>query len=73
MVDIRLSQLKVETNNNTTVLSGLALLIIMKNFYQFSLVVVRSLWTHPVTSEEIHHKSIWNQFTSVITLEKQMR
>ncbi len=66
-VDIRLSQVKGKTNNNTAVLGGLALVIVMGDFYQFPVVVRRSLWTYPVISEEIHSKGIWNQFTSVIT------
>ncbi len=64
---------KGKTNNDTAVLGGLALVIVMGDFYQFSSVTGRSLWTDPVTEEEIHGKSIWNQFTSVITLTEQMR
>ncbi len=70
---MRLTQTKGKTNNDTTVSGGLALVIVMGDFYQFPPVVERSLWTHPVTSEEIHGKGIWNQFTSVITLTEQMR
>lgn len=72
-VDIRLSQGKGKINNDNTVLDGLAPVIIMGNFYQFSLVVERSLWTHPISGKKIYDKSIWNQFMSVITLTKQMR
>ncbi len=72
-VDMHLSQAKGKTNNNIAVLSGLALVIVMGDFYQFPLVVGRSLWTHFVTSKEIHDKGIWNQFTLVITLTEQMR
>ncbi len=69
---MRLSQAKDKTNNDTAVLGGFALVIVMGNFYQFSPVVGRSLWTYLVTSEKIHSKGIWNQFTSVITLTEQM-
>ncbi len=72
-VDIHLSQVKSKTNNDTTVLGGLALVIVMGDFYQFLSMVRRSLWTHPVTSEKIHNKVKWNQFTSVITLTEQMQ
>ncbi len=57
-VDIRLSQAKGNTNNTTAVLGGLVLVIIMGDFYKFPLVVERSLWTHLITSEEIHGKGI---------------
>ncbi len=70
---MHLSQAKGKTNNGTAVLDGLALVIVMGDFYQFPPVVGRSLWTHPVTSEEIYGKGIWNQFTSIITLTEQMR
>ncbi len=72
MIDMRLSQAKSKTNNDTAVLGGLALVIVMGDFYQFLPVTGRSLWIDPVTEEEIHGKSIWNQFTSVITLIEQM-
>ena len=72
-INICLSQEKGKTNNDTTVLSGLALIIVMGDFYQFSPVVRKSLWTNPITSKEIHNKGIWNQLTLVITLTEQMR
>ncbi len=43
IVDMRLSQAKGKTNNDITVLSALALVIVMGDFYQFPLVVGRSL------------------------------
>ncbi len=51
----------------------MALVIIIGDFYQFFLITWQSLWTDPITEKEIHDKSIWNQFTSVITLIEQMR
>lgn len=42
-IDMHLSQAKGKTNNNTTVLSGLALVIVIKDFYQFLPVVDRLL------------------------------
>ncbi len=58
IVDMRLSQPKGKTNNDTAVLGDLALVIVMGDFYQFPPVVGRSLWTHPVINEEIHGKGI---------------
>ncbi len=57
-VDMHLSQAKGKTNNDTTVLGGLALVIVMEDFYQFPPVVRRSLWTHPIISKEIYGKGI---------------
>ncbi len=42
-VNMHLNQVKGKTNNDTTVLGGLALIIVMGDFYQFPLVVGRSL------------------------------
>ena len=42
-VDMYLNQAKGKTNNNTVVLSNLALVIVMRNFYKFLLVIGRSL------------------------------
>ena len=58
MIDMRLSQAKGKTNNDTAVLRGLPLIIVMRDFYRFSLVIGRSSWTSLITEEEIHGKSI---------------
>ncbi len=57
-VDMRLSQAKGKTNNDTVVLGSLALVIVIGDFYQFPPVVGRSIWIHPVISKEIHGKGI---------------
>lgn len=72
MIDIHLRQAKDKTNNDTVVIGGLALVIVMGDFYQFLFIIERSLLTGPITKEEIHGKSILNQFTSVITLTEQI-
>ena len=43
IIDMCLSQAKDKTNNDIVVLSGLVLIIIMRDFYQFLLVIGRSL------------------------------
>lgn len=58
MIDMHFCQAKRKTNNDTTVLGRLALVIIMRDFYQFPPVTRRFLWTGPVTEEEIHGKNI---------------
>ncbi len=57
-VDISLSQAKSKTNNDSAVLCDLALVIVMRDFYQLSPMVGRFLWTHRIISEEIHGKGI---------------
>lgn len=57
-VNTFLSQVNGKTNNDTTVLDDLALIIIIGDFYQFFPMFKRSLWTNPVTSKKIHGKSI---------------
>lgn len=42
MIDICLSQAKSKTNNNIAVLDGLALVIIIEDFYQFFFITKRS-------------------------------
>lgn len=72
-VDTQLSQAKGKTDNDTAILGGLALVMMMGDFYQFPPVVGRSLWNKPISRDENHGKGIWDHFTSVITLTEQMR
>lgn len=71
-VDAQLSQAKSKTDNYIAVLGGLALVIMIGDFYQFPPIVGRSLWSKPITSDENHGKRIWGHFTSSITLREQM-
>ena len=57
-VDMRLSPAKDKTSNDIAVLGGLALIIVIGDFYQFPLVVERLLWNHLVIGKEIYGKSI---------------
>lgn len=43
MVDMHLSQAQGKTNNDTTILGNLTLIIVMGDFYQFSLMVSKLL------------------------------
>lgn len=58
MIDMRLGQAKSKTNNDNAILGGLALVIVMEDFYQFFPITGRSLWTGPITKKEIYGKSI---------------
>lgn len=72
MINMRLSQVKDKTNNDIAIFDSLALAIIIRDFYQFLSRVGRLLWTHLVTTTEIHDKGIWNHCISVITLTEQI-
>lgn len=39
IVNIELNQAKTKSNNNTVVLDGLAIMILIEDFYQFSSIV----------------------------------
>ena len=58
IIDICLNQVKDKTNNDMAILGGLALVIIIEDFYQFFLIVGRFLWTHLVNIKKIYSKSI---------------
>ncbi len=58
MIDMYFSQTKSKTNNDIAVLGGLALVIVMEDFYQFLLITGQSLQTDPITEKEIYGKSI---------------
>lgn len=73
IVNSCLNQAKGKTNNYITILGGLALIIVIRDFSQFFPVIGRSLWDHPITNKEIHNKSIWNQFILVIALIEQIQ
>ena len=72
-VDAQLSLAKKKSDTDMAVLGGLAIVILMGDFYQFLPVVGRPLWEKAITTDELHGKAIWNHFTSIITLTQQMR
>ncbi len=45
----------------------------MGDFYQFVLVLGKTLWDHLIGDDEMHGKSLWNRFTTILTLTEQMR
>ena len=57
-IDMRLSQVEGNANNDIIVLDSLVLVIFMEDFYQFPPIIGRFLWTYLVTSEEIYNKGI---------------
>lgn len=72
-VDAVLSEAKEKPDNNTAVSGGLAIVILMGDFYQFPPVVGRLLWETTIIIQEFLEKAISNYFTSVIILTEQIR
>ena len=72
-VDAQLSLAKEKPDTNTAVFGGLAIVILMGDFYQFPPAVGRLLWKKAITTNKLHGKAIWNHFTLVIILTQQMR
>ena len=72
-VNTHLSQVKRKPDNDTFVLGGLAIVILIGDFYQFPPVVGRPLWEEAIITDEFHVKAIWNHFSLIITLTQQMR
>ena len=57
-IDTQLSQAKEKPDNNTSILGGLAIAILMGDFHQFFLVLERPLWEEVITTDEFHSKAI---------------
>ena len=72
-VDAQLSLAKRKPDTNIAVLGGLAIMILMGDFYQFPPVVEKPLWEKAITTDKLYGKALWNHFTSVITLTQQIR
>ncbi len=45
----------------------------MGDFYQFLLVLGKALWDYLIRENEVHRKSFWNRFITILTLIEQMR
>lgn len=58
IVDMRLSQAKHKTNNDTIVLNSMALIIVIEDLYKFFPIVGKSLYTNSVISKKIYSKDI---------------
>lgn len=53
--------------------SGLPLIILMGDFYQFAPTNNRLLWDRPYSEEETHGKVLWDNFQVVLSFIKQMQ
>ena len=59
--------------SSTALFGGLPLVVLIGDFYQFAPVSGHALWDEALGEDEIHGKTVWNNFTYVITLTEQMR
>lgn len=73
MVNIQLNYAKCKTDNDITILDSLAFVIMIEDFYQFLPIVKKFLWNKSIIIKKNYDKEIWDHFTSVIILIKQMR
>ena len=72
----KIQQAKGHDQNSTALFGGLSLVIFMGNFFQFTPVGGKPLWDDGCwshTEDEKIGKSIWQNFTTVLTLTEQMR
>lgn len=58
IINAQLSQAKKKPNTNTAVLGGRAIVILMRDFYQFLLVVGKPLREKAIITDELHSKAI---------------
>ncbi len=72
-IDKQLRKAKGSDFSFTTFFGGLPLVVLMGDFYQFAPVVGKALWDKLHREEEIHGKTLWNGFSSLLTLTEQMR
>lgn len=56
MIDSQLSQIKEKKDNNIAMLDGLALIIMMDDFYHFLLIVKKILQNKIITSRKNYSK-----------------
>lgn len=49
----------------------LFLKLLMRDFYQFALILDKTFWHHLVSQEKIYEKSFRSKFTSIFTLKNK--
>ena len=60
------------SNSSMVVFSGLSIVIVMGDFYQFLFIAEHLLWGEPQTDKDHNGKTLWLSFSSVTTLTQQM-
>ena len=73
IIDKQLQKAKSSDTSSTTFFEGLSLVVLIEDFYQFVPVTEKALWDEPYGEDEIYEKTLWNSFSSVLTLTEQIR
>lgn len=71
-IDTQLRKIKESSPDTTIIFNKLSLLILMDDFYQFTSVLRKTFWDKAIGEKELHEKSFWNRFTSILTLIEQI-
>ena len=58
---------------STTLFGGLPLIVLMGDFYHIAPVVGKALWDESHKEKKIHEKTMWNCFSSLLTLTEQIQ
>ena len=72
-IDKQLRKAKGSDISSTSVFGGLPLVVLIGDFYQFAPVTGKALWNNLFKEDDIHGKTLWERFTSVLSLTEQMR
>ncbi len=72
-MDKQLRKAQGAIDSSTALFSGLPLIILIGDFYEFALVSGRLLWDRSYSEEETHEKVLWDNFQSVLSLTEQMQ
>lgn len=72
-IDTQLSQAKRKPDTDIIIFGRLAIMILMRDFYQFLPIVGKLLLEKAITTDELHGKAIQNHFISVIILTQQVK
>ncbi len=72
-INKQLQKAKELNSHSSIVFIGLPLVVLIRDFYQFTLVLGKALWNHLIGKEEVHGKSFWSRFTTILILTEQIR
>lgn len=56
----------------TSIFNSLSLVILIKNFYQFALILGKTLWDKLIAKDKIFEKTLWKIFIFVLFLIEQI-
>lgn len=72
LIDTQLRKVKKTNTNAIIIIERLLLVVLIDDFYQFILVLGKAFWDKTVGRKELHGKSFWSRFTSILTLIEQI-